>query len=163
MQYTVAEAAKAIGKSKAAVFRAISKGKLSATREETRGIFLIDPAELSRAFPPTSTVSTDTRRDTVNGTSRDAASPVGDTLRFAELQGRLTDAHQTIDDLRRRLDEERAERRQTAERLAAAQERIAGLLTDRRSTDLPAVPAGTDSPPASPAPAQRRRWWRFGR
>jgi len=48
----VAEAAKAISKSKAAVFRAISKGKLSATREAKRGIFLIDPAEPHRAFLP---------------------------------------------------------------------------------------------------------------
>jgi hypothetical protein len=52
---------------------------------------------------------------------------------------------ETIADLRRRLDEERAERRQTAERLAAAQERIAALLTDQR--------------PAIPAPEKRRRWW----
>jgi uncharacterized coiled-coil protein SlyX len=108
-------------------------------------------------------VSSDTYRDTMNGTSRDAASPMSDTLRFAELQGRLADAHQTIEDLRRRLDEERTERRQTAERLAAAQERIAGLLTDRR-TDSPAtVTAGTNPSPASPARAQRRRWWRLGR
>ena len=163
MQYTVAEAAKAIGKSKAAVFRAISKGKLSATREEARGLFLIDPAELARAFPPTSTVSADTHRDTVNGTSRDAALPMGDTPRFAELQGRLADAHQTIDDLRQRLDEERAERRQTADRLSAAQERITALLTDRRTDSPASVPAGPPGGGDSSSAARRRRWWRFGR
>ena len=133
MPYTVAEAAKTIGKSKAAVFRAISKGKLSATRDEARGLFLVDPAELHRAFPPVATVSPDAHRDTVNGTPRDAASPPGDTLRFAELQGRLDDAHQTIEDLRRRLDESERERREQAGRLTA-------LL-------------------AAPAAPVRRRWW----
>src|SRR3954470_17594587 len=45
MTYTVAEAAKAIGKSKATVFRAIAKGTISATRDDTTGAFLIDPAD----------------------------------------------------------------------------------------------------------------------
>src|SRR4051812_24556465 len=51
-------------------------------------------------------------------------------------------------DLFRRLDEERADRRQALDRLAAAQERIAALLTDQRVV--------------SPAPAPIRRWlpWR---
>jgi multidrug resistance efflux pump len=135
MPYTVAEAAKAIGKSKAAVFRAIRKGTISAARDESRGVFLFDPAELHRAFPPASTVSADTLPDTAT-----------DASRFAELQGRLVDAHGTIDDLRRRLDQADADRRQALDRLAAAQERIAALLTDQR----PAAPAA--SPP-------RRRWW----
>jgi hypothetical protein len=144
MPYTVVEAAKAIGKSKAAVFRAISKGKLSATREEARGSFLIDPAELHRAFPPGSVVSGDTHRDTSNGTLRDADSPTSDTLRFAELRDRLDDAHVTIEDLRRRLDEAHTERRQTADRLAAAQERITALLTDQRVNGAAhSTPAGS--------------------
>jgi septal ring factor EnvC (AmiA/AmiB activator) len=150
MPYTVAEAAKAIGKSKAAVFRAISKGKLSAVREEARGVFLIDPAELHRVFPPVPAASPDTHRDMANGTSRNGSSQPGDTHQFAELQGRLADAHQTIEDLRHRLDQADTDRRQTADRLAAAQERIAALLTDQR-------PAAA---PDSPAPARRRRWWR---
>ncbi len=73
-----------------------------------------------------------------------------------ELQGRLdtaeariVDKDATIADLRARLDEERTERRQTADRLAAAQERIAAPLTDQR-------------PAAPPLPA-RRSWWRWRR
>jgi hypothetical protein len=137
MPYTVAEAAKAIGKSKAAVFRAIRKGTISATRDESSGVFLIDPAELHRAFPPAPTVSPDTLPDTV-----------GDVSRFAELDGRLADAHETIADLRHRLDQADADRRQALDRLAAAQERITALLTDQRPT-------------APPEPA-RRSWlpWR---
>jgi hypothetical protein len=117
----VAEAAKAIGKSKAAVFRAINKGKLSAAWEEARGVCLIDPAELHRVFPATPTVSPDAHRDTSDGTSRDGDASTGDTQRFAELQGRLADAHQTIDDLRHRLDAEAEERR-----------KLTALLTDQR-------------------------------
>jgi hypothetical protein len=143
MPYTVAEAAKAIGKSKAAVFRAIRKGTISATRDRSNGVFLIDPAELHRAFPPVSAVSADTPPDTV-----------GDVSRVAELQGRLADAHETIEDLRRRLDQADTDRRQALDRLAAAQERIAALLTDQRV----APPAA----PVAPEPAQRS-WWRWWR
>jgi hypothetical protein len=139
MPYTVAEAAKAIGKSKAAVFRAIRKGTVTATRDESSGMFLIDSAELHRAFSPAPTVSPDTTLDTA-----------GDVSRFAELHGRLADAHETIDDLRRRLDQADADRRQALDRLAAAQERIAALLTDQRA---PAAPQ------PEPETARRRRWW----
>src|SRR5689334_24516488 len=52
MQHTVAEAAQAIGKSKATVLRAIARGRISANRDEA-GMFHIDPAELHRAFPIT--------------------------------------------------------------------------------------------------------------
>jgi len=50
-------------------------------------------------------------------------------------------AAQEIDDLRHRLDQADTDRRQALDRLAAAQERIAALLTDQR-------------------PA-RRSWWRW--
>jgi hypothetical protein len=141
--YTVAEAAKTIGKSKAAIFRAIRKGTISAARDESSGAFLIDPAELHRAFPPASPVSTDTLPDTAS-----------DVPRFAELQGRLADAHDQIADLRRRLDQADADRRQALDRLAAAQERVAALLSDQR----PAVPV----PAPSPTPT-RRKWWLWSR
>lgn len=131
MPYTVTEAAKAIGKSKAAIFRAIRKGTISATRDTSSGVFLIDPAEVHRAFPPAPVVSPDTPPDT------DA-----DTSRFAELHGRLADAHDQIADLRRRLDQADADRRQALDRLTAAQERITALLS---------------GPPAAP---RRRRWWK---
>jgi hypothetical protein len=54
-----------------------------------------------------------------------------------------------------RLDEERADRRQALDRLAAAQERIAALLTDQR-------PAAPVAPLAAPEVPQRRSWrfWR---
>lgn len=51
MSYSLAEAAKAIGVSKPTLFRAIKSGRLSATRRDD-GAYIIDPAELHRAFPP---------------------------------------------------------------------------------------------------------------
>jgi hypothetical protein len=47
---TLSQAAKALGKSKSTLNRAIKTGRLSATRNED-GTFSIDPAELYRAFP----------------------------------------------------------------------------------------------------------------
>ena len=52
-------------------------------------------------------------------------------------------AAQEIADLRHRLDQADTDRRQALDRLAAAQERIAALLTDQRAT------------------VARRSWWRW--
>ena len=50
MRYTLGQAAKAIGKSKSTLSRAISKGKISA-EHDAHGQFAIDPAELHRVYP----------------------------------------------------------------------------------------------------------------
>jgi excisionase family DNA binding protein len=136
MPYTLSQAAKACGRGKTTVFRAIKNGKLSAIRDETGGTWLIEESELFRVFP----------LGTSDGVPRNATEPSWNAerearvaeleARVAELQGRLADSHETVADLRRRLDEEREERR-------AAQERIAALLTDQRS----------------PPPAPTRRSW----
>lgn len=52
MVYTLGDAAKATGKSKATISKAIKSGRISATKDET-GTFQIDPAELHRVYPPT--------------------------------------------------------------------------------------------------------------
>ena len=51
MFYTLGTAAKATGKSKPTIQRAVKTGKLSAVRK-TDGSYEIDPAELHRVFPP---------------------------------------------------------------------------------------------------------------
>ncbi len=53
MAYTLGEAANAAGKAKSTIFKACKDGVISFSRDE-RGRFLIEPAELHRAFPPVS-------------------------------------------------------------------------------------------------------------
>lgn len=64
-RYTLGTAAKATGKSKTTIQRAISKGKISAQKEED-GSYSIDPSELHRVFPRLTgeTVSSDSNLDT---------------------------------------------------------------------------------------------------
>lgn len=50
MSYTLGMAAKATGKSKTTIQRAVSKGLISASKERN-GRYSIDPSELHRVFP----------------------------------------------------------------------------------------------------------------
>ena len=52
MSYTLGDAAKAVGKSKTTLHRAIKSGRISATKLED-GSYAIDPSELHRVFPVT--------------------------------------------------------------------------------------------------------------
>jgi len=54
MSYTLGAAAKATGKSKTTIQRAIAKGTISAHKEKN-GRYSIDPSELHRVFPMLST------------------------------------------------------------------------------------------------------------
>ena len=51
MGYTLSQAAKATGKDKSTISKAIKKGRISASRREDRS-YDIDPAELHRWYPP---------------------------------------------------------------------------------------------------------------
>lgn len=50
MSYTLGEAAKAAGKSKTTLHRAIKSGKISASKSDD-GSYVIEPSELHRLFP----------------------------------------------------------------------------------------------------------------
>ena len=145
MAYTLAEAAKAVQRNKTSLLRAIKAGKISAVRDAATGGWLIEPAELHRVYTQIPDAAKNAATNAVDAAIRSGESEV----EIRELRARLGDAHDQIADLRRRLDEERAERRQTTDRLAAAQAQITALLTDQRA-----------APPAPPEP--RRSWlpWR---
>ena len=113
-QYTLAEAAKACGKSKSTVLRSIRAGRLSAVRDELSGGWLVEPIELHRLYPALA----DAGRGAADDTARN-----GDDA--AELRGRLADAHATIEDLRRRLDV-------ATEQLGEALSQVR-VLTDQRA------------------------------
>jgi hypothetical protein len=112
MQHTLGSAAKLTGKSKSTLLRAIKSGRLSGTQDDN-GNYQIETSELLRVFPAT-----------VRDASSDAPrTPQRNGAEQAELEGlrALADERQrTIDDLRRRLDQEGEERR-----------KIMAILTDQ--------------------------------
>ena len=90
MVYTLGEAAKATGMSKATISKAIKNGRISASKDET-GTFKIDPSELHRVYPPT--VSSE-QKETPTRTSANA--DIDGTIR--ELQTRLEAAQERLSD-----------------------------------------------------------------
>jgi uncharacterized coiled-coil DUF342 family protein len=117
LAYTLGEAARATGKSKAAISRAIKNHLLSAEKQSD-GSYRIDPSELHRIYPPVST-------DQVTHPLTIDAETTGEIRELqAKLEAatqRLRDKDDVIDDLRRRLDAEAEERR-----------KLTALLTDQR-------------------------------
>src|SRR3954452_6846640 len=136
MPHTLREAAKAVGKDRTTLMRAIRLGRLSAVRDVATGAWLMGPAELPRVSPPVPV-------ETMPSCGANSGAPPGEShLRtlgsqgesqgsqgdsqgeLRELRARLADARETIDDLRRRLDR--------------ADERLTALLTDQRAAPVPA-------------------------
>ena len=90
MVYTLGEAAKATGMSKATISKAIKSGRISASKDET-GTFRIDPSELHRVYPPTvSNRHEETHISTVSEHSNDSL--------IRELQARLEAAQERLAD-----------------------------------------------------------------
>lgn len=116
MAYTLGDAAKATGKSKATISKAIKNGRISATKDKT-GTFQIDPAELHRVYPPNTTSEhKETLREThyeqeKSGLIRELQA------RLEAAHERLTDKEETISDLR----EDRDKWRQQATAMLADQ------------------------------------------
>lgn len=114
MMHTLGSAAKLTGKSKSTLLRAIQSGRMSGSKDDN-GNYQIETSELLRVFPATVRGASDDapRTDERNGTER------------AEIEGlrALAEERQrTIDDLRRRLDQESEERR-----------KLTAMLTDQRT------------------------------
>jgi hypothetical protein len=146
MAYTIGQAAKATGRSKPTVSRAIKTGALSAIKNDD-GSYTIDPAELHRIFPAVPLSSNDNA-----GSLRSETPPAQMTLQreIELLRERLADKDTVIDDLRRGLDAEGEERR-----------RLTAILTDQRAPTATSAPVLMPAPPAT-APAARK-WWQIGR
>jgi hypothetical protein len=131
MAYTLGEAAKATGISKASISRAINSGRISAIKKDD-GSFSIEPVELHRVYPPKSAAPV---AETVIGTHRNTDADIRNGSDSNVLQARLDaaleqlrDREGTIDDLRHRLDRSDEERRE-------AQARVIGLLAGPGPTE----------------------------
>lgn len=94
MSYTLGQAAKATGKSKTTIQRAIAKGRISAGKNDV-GAYSIDPAELHRVFP-IATVAQPSQSD--------GAQPQGDgeglRAKVTMLESMLSREREISDDLR---------------------------------------------------------------
>lgn len=112
---SIGEAARLCGKSKSTISRAISSGKLSASRQGNG--YAIDPSELARVFPwNPATVAQPSQR---NDTQPPPATPSGPSPDALEAENRL---------LREMLDRERETVADLRERLTRAQ----ALIADQR-------------------------------
>jgi hypothetical protein len=131
MLMTIKQAGQATGKSKATILRAIQTHRISATKEDLTGAWMIDQAELHRVFPPV---------------AHDASAPVhgvDEPERMMRLE--LALMQQRLEDLRGERERERADRdaiiadlREDRDRWRAQAEKL--LLTDQREP-------------------KRHRWW----
>ena len=123
--YSLSEAAKASGKSKSTLTRAIDKGKISASKDE-HGRYQIEPTELHRVYPavasePVAQQSNEQLRN-IEATS-ELVNELIDLRAEVKTKEQLVTVHEkTIDDLRERLDKEGEERRQ-----------LTAMLTDQRT------------------------------
>jgi hypothetical protein len=147
--YTLGEAARASGKSKPTITKAIRTGRISAVRAED-GTYQIDESELHRVYPMIGQPNGKILRSLTPGdTGITGGNPAAGELE--KWKAVAAEREETIRDLRHRLDQADTDRRQVLDRLAAAQERVTALLTDQR-------PA-----PAAPPPPAPRHWWNWRR
>jgi len=113
--YTLGEAAKATGRSKSTILRALNRGALSATKDN-KGRYQIDPAELHQVFR-------ETVHETPDRTPRNSDEITDLRTRLAVAERLAEERQQTIADLRRRLDREGEERRKLMAMLTGEDER----------------------------------------
>jgi hypothetical protein len=108
MAYTLTQASRACGKSKATLLRVIRSGRLSAARDESASFWLIEESELHRVFPPVLAVpgavpGIDADNDALRTPTRIDRTAEFEA-RIAEMQEAARLRDDTIADLRRRLD-----------------------------------------------------------
>lgn len=99
MFYTLGQAAKATGKSKATISKAIKSGRISAKKGDT-GVFSIDPSELHRVYPSTVEVLKDETPKIQQANSKDDGLIRELQTRLEATQERLSDKETVIADLR---------------------------------------------------------------
>ena len=126
MKYTLGTAAKATGKSRTAILRAIKTGKISALKDEN-GHYQIDPAELFRVY----IAVTDNSKNGVNNAGYEQSVTPDVTPKLIDILERERQQMQaTINDLRRRLDEAEEARKDAA----AETRRLTQMLTYQSKT-----------------------------
>ena len=131
---TLGQAAKETGLSKPSISKAIKTGRLSAVKTEN-GEYQIDPAELFRVYPVTSKPKADILQE------KTLRLPNGLQAALDAMRELLGQVEGERDDLRRRLDEEAADRRASAEEV-----RRLTLLITHQTKPEPEIKPSTVSP-----------------
>jgi hypothetical protein len=122
MKHTAGTAAKAVGKTKSTITKAIASGKLSAIKNDN-GAWEIDASELYRVYPPTplETVKIE-QNDTLKETD-------GNSKEIEALERLLKAAEEQIDDLKADRDEWRKQANQLLlTNTSAPRKRIFGIF-----------------------------------
>jgi tRNA G37 N-methylase TrmD len=120
MVYTLGQAAKATGKTKTTIAKAIAKGRISAQKDDI-GQYVIDPAELHRVYPFT----------VENSDKVDDSRPHGDhglLLEIATLKAKL----EAMNELNHQIEAER-------DRLHEQNTRITALLSAPKADPYAAI------------------------
>jgi hypothetical protein len=127
MAYTLGTAAKATGKSKTSIRRALDRGLISGEKTEG-GEWRIEPSELHRVFPA------------VTGGTGTGVTPE-ETPRNTLLQADLDAAHREMALLRELLDREREISRGLEQDRDHWRQQATALLSDQRGHTAPQKPA----------------------
>ena len=131
MKYSLSEAAKATGKNKTTIQRAIKSGKISAAKGDS-GAYEIAPSELHRVFPPVAA-----QRDAQHSQSNDAqqgkfATANSELARVLELEKELAVAHERANGLEAQKDQMADTINDLRKRLDSSENRVTALLADNR-------------------------------
>ena len=138
--FTLNQAAKACHKSKSAILEAIRSGRLSAGRDD-KNQWQIDPAELFRVYP--TRTSTEPLYQVDHHQPEPTPTPSDNHPTTAMMLDKITSIEverererkqlqNTIDDLRRRLDQESEERRKLTMLLTHQPEKQQDIKQDRK-------------------------------
>lgn len=150
MELTLTAAANLTGKGKSTLLRAVKSGKLS-SRKTDDGTFMVDASELARVFPIKALERVSDAAVTHHDTPRSEGG-AGDAVRDAELvelrvkvarleerlegrEGKIAEQREALDDLRKRLDDEQAERRALQRQITSQVNQAQGARTTQGFLD----------------------------
>lgn len=123
MKYSLSEAAKATGKNKTTIQRAIKSGKISASKGND-GSYEIDPSELHRVFPPPAA-----QRDAQQAKSPPESNHID---RVVDLEKELAVARERANGLEAQKDQMADTINDLRKRLDSSETRVTALLADDR-------------------------------
>ena len=134
MKYSLSEAAKATGKNKTTIQRAIKNGKISAIKGDS-GSYEIEPSELHRVFPPVAAQRDAQHRQSNDTQQSKSASINSDLARVLELEKELAVAHERVNGLEAHKEQMADTINDLRKRLDNSEGRVTALLTDGRTKE----------------------------